>query len=134
MVAHGACGTVAVIGHGLHNHGHAAGAVTLVGDGLVIVAGAGAAGLLQHPLDVVVGHIGGLGLGDDRGQPGVVGRVGDAAPLLHRHNDLLGDFGEGRSPLGVLGALGFLNVMPLGMSGHENLPFYRYGAASSSPA
>ena len=54
VVAHGACGTVAVIGHGLHNHGHAAGAVTLVGDGLVIVAGAGAAGLLQHPLDVVL--------------------------------------------------------------------------------
>ena len=72
---------------------------------------------------VVVGHVGGLGLGDDGGQTGVVGRIGDTAALLDSHDQLLGDFGEGGSTLGVLCALGLLDVMPFGMSGHmKNFP------------
>ena len=37
-------------------------------------------------------------------------------PLLHRHNDLLGDLSKGSAALGVSRALGFLNIVPLGMS------------------
>ena len=36
--------------------------------------------------------------------------------LLHRHNDLLGDLSKGSAALGVSRALGFLNIVPLGMS------------------
>ena len=47
----------------------------------------------------------------------LVGGIG-AAALLHRNDQLLGDLGEGSRTLGILCALGFLNVMPFGMSGH----------------
>ena len=116
VMTHGTGGPVPVVGHGLHNDGHAAGAVAFVGDGLIVVP-TGTGSLLQATLDVVVGHVGGLGLGDDGSQPGVVGGIG-AAALLHRNDQLLGDLGEGSRALGILCALGFLNVMPFGMSGH----------------
>jgi hypothetical protein len=119
VVAHGTGGAVAVVGHGFHDHRHAAGAVAFVGNGLVVVA-ARACRLFQAALDVVVGHVGGLGLGDDGGQAGVIGGVRTAA-LLHRDDQLLGDLGEGCRALGVLRALGFLDVMPFGMSGHGTL-------------
>ena len=118
MVADGTGGPVPVVGHGLNNDGHTAGAVAFVGDGLIVVAGTGGAGLLQDPLDVVVGHVGGLGLGDYGSQAGVVGGIGRAAALLYGHDHFLRDLGEGGGTLGVLCALGFLNVMPFGMSGH----------------
>ncbi|CAN3958714.1 General stress protein 13, partial [Dysosmobacter welbionis] len=92
-------GALAVVGQGLHNDGHAAGAVALVGDGLVVVGAAGAQGPVDGALDVVVGHVDGLGLGDDRGQAGVVVGVAGAAALFHGHDDLLGDLGEGGGAL-----------------------------------
>ena len=54
VVAHGACGTVAVVGHGLHDDSNTAGAVAFVGDGLVVITTACTGGLLQAALDVVV--------------------------------------------------------------------------------
>ena len=114
-------GALAVVGQGLHNDGHAAGAVALVGDGLVVVGAAGAQGPVDGALDVVVGHVDGLGLGDDRGQTGVVVGVAGAAALFHGHDDLLGDLGEGGGALGVGRALGLLDIMPFGMSGHGTL-------------
>src|SRR5699024_693691 len=102
VVAHAAGGTLPVVGHGLHNHSHTAGAVAFVGDGFVVVAAACAGSPLQYPLDVVVGHIGGLGLGDDGGKTGVVGGIDGAAALFDCHNHFLCDFGEGGSTFGVL--------------------------------
>ena len=67
-------GALAVVGQRLDDDGHAAGAVALVGDGLVVVGVAGAERLVDGALDVVVGHVGGLGLGDDGGEAGVVRR------------------------------------------------------------
>ena len=117
-MADAARGTVAVVGHGLDDDGDAAGAMALVGDGLVVVAAAGRGCFFEHALDVVVRHVGGLGLGDDGGKAGVVRRVGDAAALLDGYDHFLGDLRKGSRALCVLRALGFLNVMPLGMSGH----------------
>ena len=50
----------------------------------------------------------------------VVGVAG-AAALFHGHDDLLGDLGEGDGALGVGRALGLLDIMPFGMSGHGTL-------------
>lgn len=113
-------GTLAVVGQGVHDDGHAAGAVALVGDGFVVVGVAGAQGLVDGALDIVVGHVDRLGLGDDGGKAGVVVGVAGAA-LLHRHDDLAGNFSERGGALGVGRALGFLNIMPFGMSGHSVL-------------
>ena len=56
-----------------------------------------------------------IGSGNDGGQTGVVGRVAGAAGF-DGHDDLPGDLGECRGAFGVRRALGFLGVMPLGMS------------------
>ena len=126
VMAHVARGAVAVVGHCLDDHGNAAGAVALVGDGLVGVAAAGGSRLFQHALDVVVRHVGRLGLCDGGGQTRVVQRVGDAAALLDRDDHFLGNLRKRGGALGVLRALRFLDVMPLGMSGHRysSLPEY----------
>ena len=60
VVAHGACGTVAVVGHGFHDDGNTAGAVAFVGDGFVVVATLAACSRLKGTRDVVVGHVGSL--------------------------------------------------------------------------
>ena len=111
-------GALAVIGQRLDDDGDAAGAVALVGDGLVVVRVAGAERLVDGALDVVVGHIVRLGLGDDGGEAGVIRRVA-AAALLDGDDDLLGDLGERRAALGVCRALGLLDIVPFGMSGHS---------------
>ena len=116
-------GALTVVGEGLDDHGHAVGAVAFVDDALVVVGVVGAQGLVDGALDVVVGHVHCLGLGNDRGQTGVVVGVAGAAGL-NGHDDLLGHLGEGGAALGVGCALGFLNVMPFGMSGHFGIvPF-----------
>ena len=115
QVAHLGGGAVAVVGEGVHDNGHAVGAVALVGHVLVGVGVAGAQGPVNGALDVVVGHVGRLGLGDDGGQAGVVVGVAAAAGL-DRHDHLAGDLGEYLRALGVRRALRFLNIVPLGMS------------------
>ena len=108
-------GALTVVGKGLHDDRHAVGAVALVDHALVVVGVVGAQGLVDGALDVVVGHVHCLGLGNDGGQAGVVVRVPRAAGL-HRHDDLLGDLGEGGAALGVCRTFGLLDVMPFGMS------------------
>ena len=88
------------------------------GNSAAIFSASTTGSLLQAALDVVVGHVGSLGLGDDGCQTGVVGRVGDTAAFLDSDDQFLCDLGEGGSSHSVLRALGFLNVMPFGMSGH----------------
>ena len=111
-------GALTVVGEGLHDDGHAVGAVAFVNHGLVVVGVVGAQSPLDGALNVVVGHIHCLGLGNDGGQTGVVVGVAGAAGL-DRHDDLLGDLGECGAALGVCRAFGLLNIMPLGMSGHR---------------
>ena len=117
-------GALAVVGQCLDDDGHAAGAVALVGDGLVVVGVARAERLVDGAFDVVVGHVGSLRLGDDGRETGVVIRIARAA-LLDGDDDLLGDLGEGGAALGVSCALRLLNIVPLGMSGHDMISPYR---------
>ena len=119
-MAHGTGGAVPVVRHGLYQNGNAAGAVAFISNGFVVFTGACAGGLLQYALNVIVGHIRRSCLGDDGSQTGVIVGV-RAAALFDRYNHFLGDLGKGRGALCVLRALGFLNVMPLGMSGHERI-------------
>ena len=114
-------GPVAGVCQGRHDDGNAAGAVAFVGDGFVALAAAGAGSLLQHALNVVVGHVGRLGLGDDGGQAGVVAGINGTAALFHGDDHFLCDFGKCSGALGVLCTLGFLDIMPFGMSGHKNI-------------
>ena len=121
-VAHVGGGAVAVVGKGLHDHGHAGGAVALVGHVLVVVGAALAGGLFDDAVDVVVGDVGGLGLGDGVPQAGVGGGVG-AAALFYGHGQLTADLGE---DLG-LGAVGLLllplDVIPFRVSRHGKTYF-----------
>ena len=110
----GGC-AVAVIAHGLDDYGDAAGAVALIGDGLVVIGIAAAERLFDGALYIVVGHVRGLGLGDDGGEAGVIRGV-PASALLDGDYHLSGYLGEGLRALSVLSALGFLYVVPLGMS------------------
>ena len=105
-----------IIGQGLHDHGHTAGAVALIGDGLVVIGVSGAQCLVDGTLDIVIRHINSLCLGNHRRQTGVVGGIAGAAALLHSHNDFLGNFGKCGRALGIGSALGLLNIVPLGMS------------------
>ena len=118
------CGALAVVGQCLDDDGHAAGTVALVSNGLVVIGVARAERLVDGALDVVVGHVGSLRLGDDGREAGVVIRIARAA-LLDGDDDLLGDLGEGGAALGVSCALRLLNIVPLGMSGHDVISPYR---------
>ena len=124
-------GTLTVVGQSVHDYGHAAGAVALIGDGLEVLRAAGTQGLVDGALDVVVGHIDGLGLGNHSRQTGVIGGIAGAAAFLHGHNDLFCNFGECSGTLCVSRALGFLNIMPFRMSGHSCYsPSTKYWMAS----
>ena len=55
---------VAVIRQRFHNDRHAVGAVPLIGNGLVVIRIAVTRRFFDNALDIVVGHIGRLRLGD----------------------------------------------------------------------
>ena len=117
-------GTVAVVGQGLHHDSHAAGAVTLVGDCLVLGLVA-ALSLLDDALDVVVGHAHTLCLGDQVCQLA----VGSGVRAAHTHGnaDFTADLGKDLCACAVGLFLLALDVVPFAMSGHGNEPpkFYR---------
>ena len=71
---------VAVIGHGFDNDCNAGGAVAFIDDLLVVIGVACAQRLVDSALNVIVGHVRSLCLGDDRSQTRVV--VGIAAAAL----------------------------------------------------
>ena len=69
-----------------------------------------------------LGMLAALALATDGSQAGVVGGVAAAAGL-DGHDHFAGDLGEDLRALGVSRALGFLYVVPLGVSGHNIVPF-----------
>ena len=79
-------------------------------------AGLFARAAADRPLDVVGGHVGRLGVGDDRPQPRV--HVGIAAAGPGRDGQFLDEAREDLAALGVGGALLVLDRVPLGMAGH----------------
>ena len=92
-------GPVAVVGLGLDEDRHAAGAVALVDDLLVLLGLAAAGRLVDRPLDVVGRHVHRARLLDREAEPVV--RVRVAAALPRGHADLARHLGEERAALGV---------------------------------
>src|SRR5699024_3900464 len=90
MAQVGSC-TVPVIGKGFHHHGNAVGAVTFVGDGFVVVLLASLSPL-DATLNVVIGNVQALGLGDQIPQLTVGSRVRTA--LLNGNTDLTANLGK----------------------------------------
>ena len=90
---------VAVVGRGLDEDGHAAGAVALVDDLLELLGLAAAGRLVDRPLDVVGRHVDRAGLLDREPEPVVGVRV--AAALPRGDADLAGDLREERAAFGV---------------------------------
>ncbi len=119
-VAHLGNGAVLVVGHGLDQDGHAAGAVALVGEFLVIDPLQLAGAALDGFLDVVAGHV-----GRPRPVDGVAqARVGfgiAAAGMRAAMVDFPDEAGKQLAALGVGGRFLMLDRTPLGMSGHGYL-------------
>ena len=115
---------VAVIGERLDDYSDTVGAVALVLQRLIAVGIAVAGRLFDDALDVVVGHVVGLCLGDGILQLGVGRRVG-AAALLDRNRDLTAHLGKNLGLLPVCFFLLALNIVPFRMSGHGLHPHYR---------
>ena len=113
--AHRPARAVAVVGERLDDDGDAARPVALVADRLVGL-GVGARGLLDGPLDIVLGHVlGARGL-DGEPQPRVHLGIGQAVPDGHR--DLARELGEQLGAGRVLAALAVHDVLELRMAGH----------------
>ena len=100
---------VAVVGQYIHNDGHAAGAVALEGDLLVVDAFQFAGAALDGALDVVLRHIFGLGRQNRGAQPGIGVRV---AAALGGNRDFLEQAGEYLAALGIQRALLVLDCGP----------------------
>ena len=98
-VADLADGAVPVVGDRLDDHRGAAGAVALVGDFLVADARFLTGAAADRALDVLGGHVGRLGVGDDRAQPRVHARV--AAADAGGDGQFLDDAREDLAALGV---------------------------------
>ena len=107
-------GAVAVVRHGGDDDSHAARRVALVGDLLVVDVALLTCRLGDGALDILIGHVAGLRLGDDVAQLAVGGRV--AAAVAHGNGDLTADFGEDFAALRVGLALLMLDICPFGMA------------------
>ena len=102
-------GTVAVIGRDLDQDRDAARAVAFKGDLFVANARQLAGAALDGALDVVGGHVLGLGCCNGRAQTRVLFQV---AAALGRHGDFLDKTGEDLAALRVKRALLVLNCCP----------------------
>ena len=124
VVAQVSSGTVAVVGQSLDHDRHAAGAVTLVGDCLVLGLIA-ALGLLDDALDVIVRHAHTLRLGDQVSQLAVGSGVGAAG--TDGNADLAADLGKDLCLCAVSLLLLALDIVPFAMSRHGKEPpvFYQ---------
>ena len=117
-VANFADRAVAVVGGAVHDDGNAAGPVAFEGDFFVGGAGELTGAALDGALDVVVGHVLGLGGSDGAAQAriavGITARLGGDA-------DFLDELRENLAALGVERTLFVLDCRPFGMAGHGNL-------------
>ena len=101
---------VAVVGQDLDDDGDAAGTVALEGDVLVARAFDLTRAALDGALDVVVGHVLGLGCHDGAAQARIA--VGISAAGLGRDHDFLDQAGKDLAALGVECALLVLDCRP----------------------
>ena len=111
--AHVARGAVVVVGERRDDDGSAAHAVTFVGELLVVTVAEVARGTLDGALDVVVGHIRRLCLGDDVGKLGVGGRIGVAFCCDCKFS---ADLGEELAARGIRLTLLRLDIVPFAVS------------------
>ena len=111
---------VLVVGQRLDDDRRAAGTVALVIDLLVRDARQLARAALNRALDVVGGHVDGLGFGHDRAQARIAVDVATAA--ARRDGQFLDDPREDLAALGVGSPLLVLNRVPFGMAGHDETP------------
>uniref|UniRef100_A0A0N4ZGF4 LigA n=1 Tax=Parastrongyloides trichosuri TaxID=131310 RepID=A0A0N4ZGF4_PARTI len=109
--------TVAVVGQGLDDDRHAARAVALVAD-LFHRIDVAARGLVDGPLDDVLGQAFGLGVVDRQTQARVHRRIGHAR--LGGDGDFARQLGEQLGPRRVCAALAVHDVLEFGMAGHES--------------
>src|SRR5690606_11234869 len=102
-VEHVGHGTHAVVGQAVDDHRHAAGGIALVAHFLVLDAFQLAGGLLDRPLDHVLGHVRGKGLVHGRAQARVVAGVTPAG--AGGDADLADQLGEDLAALCIAGVL-----------------------------
>src|SRR4029434_6923667 len=107
---------VLVVGQRLNHHRNRAWPVLFVGYLLVIHAGFFTRATANGALDVLARHIVGLGVGDDRPEPGI--DVWIAAAVTGSGGQFLDDAREGLAALGIGGTLLVLDCVPLGMARH----------------
>ncbi len=117
-VAEFADDAVAVGGHHLDNHAHAARAVALEVHFFVLLAFQLPGAASQSPLDVVIGHIFIFGGQDGGAQTRI--RIRVAAAHASGNGDFTNEFRENAAALGVGGRLFVFNRSPLGMARHGN--------------
>jgi len=112
---------VLVVGQRLDEKRHAARAVALVGDLLVLDARLLARAAADGARDVLARHVVRLGFGDDRAEARIT--VGIAAAAAGGDRQLLDEPREDLAALGIGGTLLVLDGVPLGMARHvENSP------------
>jgi hypothetical protein len=109
-VADVASGSVLVVGDALDDDSHAVRTVALIDHVLVVVLVLAAGSLLDDALDVVVGDVVGVSLGDEVTELGVVVGVGTA--LLDNDGDLAADLGEDLALYSICCFLLALDIVP----------------------
>jgi hypothetical protein len=122
--AHIRRGAVAVVGHGLHDDGDAAGAAAFIAD-LIIIFRVVAARLLDGAFDIILGHGFRLG-GDDRGAKARI-VSGVRQPSLGGDGDFAGQLGEELGALLILAPLAEHDIFELTVTGHFS-PLFGWGA------
>ena len=114
-------GAIAIVRQGLDEYGRTVGSIPLVHEFLETRALTGTAGAADNsPLDVVLGHVGLLGLVQDDAQTKVGVRIG--ATLSGGEGDLVPELGEYLAALGVIGLFGAPDGGPFAVTRHRSPP------------
>ena len=118
-MAHVGHGARLVVCHAVHHHRRPVDAVTLVAYFGILHALQFAAAALDRALDIVLGHVVGIGLVHRQAQARIARRIAPAHARGYR--DLLDQSGEYLAALGILLALAVLDICPLAVSCHDVL-------------
>ena len=118
---------VAVVGQGFHDERNTRRAVPFVCNLLVVLLAL--SGFLEQTFNVVVRHIVGLRLCDQRCQTAVV--VGIRTSLARRDSDLTANFCKYFGALAISFLLFAFDIRPFGMSGHIVQPFLFINSSSN---